>query len=208
MTSKLIDHLASEHIWIRRMNKDDLSRLKAICSASSNLSLSNDKPYNSSKIEQLYQTSQKDYDELGFGMLSVDFRSNGKLLGICGFNKGYHQLSNTWQLQWLLKSPYKEIDVLHETLVLIIDYAFSELAVTKISSQVHQNQPHSIKQLLALGFKNTTPETEQQAYQILELLPLAAPKATYEERATNNQNKRNRQGTIPRLTPPGDPRYH
>ena len=76
MTAKPIDHLSSEHIWIRRMNKDDLSRLKAICSASSSLSLSNDKPYNSSNIEQLYQTSQKDYNKFGCGMLAIDFKSN------------------------------------------------------------------------------------------------------------------------------------
>ncbi|MBL7050880.1 GNAT family N-acetyltransferase [Candidatus Woesearchaeota archaeon] len=109
-------------------------------------------PYTPEHAVQFIKKSKQGYKKGKELNLGITLKEDNQVIGIMSFNKIDLKNKNAEVGYWLGKKYWRK-GIAKEALILILDYAFKELKLERISSRTFHSNKASYGLLLRMGFK-------------------------------------------------------
>ena len=138
--TKLPDNfkLETKRLILRSFNLDDLDAFALICADSEVMRfIGNGKTLEKEATKELLVWIISQYEEFGFGLLSVTLKENNKLLGFCVLIRQVIDNETHIELGYRLDRAFWGQGIATEAAHAIKDYAFSQLNSPHLVSIIH-----------------------------------------------------------------------
>lgn len=123
--------------------------------------LLNDKVVGPDWVEDIITTSQRQFDETGYGLWAIQKTGHSALIGICGYAV-FEQL----QLLYALLPEYRGLGIATEAARAVVNYGFHEAGLTEIVAAADVPNMASFGVMKRLGMTYWKTDNDLLSYQL------------------------------------------
>ncbi len=140
--------IETERLTIREISNFNIDKLCDICKKnedSLHLITKSEAPISINQFVDYIKEHSTDYSK-GYGIFSIEAKSNFELIGICGLkNSGNYTNDNELEIVYFIDTAFLNNGFSSETYNALFKYAFEKLKVDKLRSEILPDDLHGVR---------------------------------------------------------------